>query len=102
MEVISLHLIAFIIIFIPLLAWVSSYILYKALHTFKGTALQERTYMAIILSTAMTLDSILIANRAFNIRFGDTIILLILGISMIFVSVPNIYWLYLYIGNKFK
>lgn len=58
--------------------------------------------MAGVLAVASSLNGVLATFRLLDIHPGNLVALLILSASLLLVSVPNMYWLRLYLGNRFR
>lgn len=96
--------VAIVLLFLPIVDWTAVWLLRKAVQYTKvpGIALKERLTVAIFLAITVTLNAIIGAAVVFDITLPTGMGLAILAVSLIMVSVPNLYWLYLYSWNKFK
>lgn len=102
-EDIYLFIVSVILIAAPIIDWSATYVLHKASRkaTTRSFALEERSRVAFILALSNTISGFLAACRLLAIVLGPTFIIL-LGISLTLSSVPNAYWLYSYLRNKFR
>lgn len=98
--------VALILLVLPFFDWTAVYILRKTRQTAeqdgrKHIALRERSVMAKVLATAVSMNAVLAIIRIFHPDIPGWMPLIILSISLILVSIPNLYWLSLYVRNKF-
>lgn len=93
-----------ILLVLPLADWTATIILHRASKKVQtpNLALKERTRMALVLALASTLNGFLASVVIFQLRPGAELFTVILAISLILGSVPNLYWLFLYYSNRFK
>lgn len=106
MEVI-LNVVAAILLVLPIFDWTAVYILRKTRLAVETDgkphiALRERSLMAKILATAVSLNASLAVIRIWHPDIPSWLPIAILSISLILVSIPNLYWLSLYIRNRFR
>lgn len=99
-----LYFVAIFLLFAPLSDWTATYILFRASKKVEheSIALMERAKIATILAIVTTLNSILAMNRLFNWHLPEVVVLSILSTALVLVSVPNLYWLSLYLRNRFR
>jgi len=97
-------IVALILVVLPVVDWTASIILYRASAKVNHTniALKERGQMAGVLATASTLGGVLALFRLFELHPPNIIALFILSGALILSSVPNLYWLSLYFGNRLR
>jgi hypothetical protein len=97
-------IVAAILLLLPVIDWGVSYILFRASKKLNHSnlALKERGQMAGVLATASTLNAILAFIRLGELHIEPVYPILILSISLILGSVPNIYWLFLYTSNRLR
>jgi uncharacterized membrane protein len=95
--------VAIILLLLPIVDWTATYILHKASKqaSIRNIALKERSRMAMVLATATTLNGFIALNRLTPLNINNLLIIVVLSISLILVSVPNLYWLWLYYQSKF-
>lgn len=104
MEEVFSTLVAITLIILPIASWTATYILrkiYKKSQPYQ-IAIKERYMVAIILALVTTINAELAINRLTGNQANNTVMLALLAISLILVSVPNIYWLWLYATNRFR
>lgn len=99
-------IVALLLLGSPFVDWTATYILYRAYKKGKTSghntiALSERATMAAVLSLASTANSILAVNRIFELHINNFLAVGVLAFSLLLVSVPNTYWLWLYLKNRF-
>lgn len=99
---IFVSIVAFILLALPIIDWTASIILHRASSTTHNIALKERARMATVLAIATTLNGVIALNRIAQLHFDSFIIIVILSVSLILVSVPNMYWLSLYLRSRFR
>lgn len=99
-----LFFVALILLILPVIDWTASLILYRASKKInhKNIALKERGQMAGVLATASTLSGLIAANRMFHLNIDSIIIIILLSISLILASIPNMYWLTLYLRSRLR
>lgn len=92
--------VAIILLILLIADWTATTILFRASRGRNNIALTERARMAAALAIAASLNAALAVNRLLELHFGTFNVLLILSISLILGSVPNLYWLSLYFRNR--
>lgn len=102
-----INIVAAILLVLPIFDWTAVYILRKTRISAEQDgkphiALRERSLMAKVLATAVSLNAALAIIRIWHPSLPPWIPILILCVSLVLVSVPNLYWLSLYASNKFK
>src|SRR5215217_5287866 len=97
-------IIALMLFIIPVFDWTASFILHRAskLASHENIALRERSRIAVVLAIVTSLNAILASFRLFDLHVPPEGAVFILSISLLLVSVPNLYWLSLYYRNKLR
>lgn len=93
----------------PIADWSAFYILRKVYKSSDAPsiAVRERYFVATVLAIVTTINAILGANAIETRITGNPILppgipLIILSFSLILVSLPNMYWLWLYFTKRLK
>jgi putative Mn2+ efflux pump MntP len=94
--------VAVILILLPISDWTATFILQNAAKKNNNIALKERRNVAAILAIAVSLNAVLGAVRVTESHIHPFLAILILSTSLILVSVPNLYWLSLFIRDKLR
>lgn len=98
-------IVAIVLLLLPISDWTATYILRKAtkrahaLHK-DNIALKERATIARVLAIVSTINGIFALIRLTSITPGPIIVTILLTLSFILSSVPNLYWLWLYYRNR--
>lgn len=95
-------IVSVILIILLVVDWTATTILFRASRKAKidNIALRERAKMAGTLAIASTINAIFAINRLLELEITTPIILIALSMSLILGSVPNMYWLSLYLRNR--
>ncbi len=103
MEDTFLFFVSIILLAAPFIDWTATLILRRASDEAgpEKIAILERSRMALVLAMASTINGFLAYCRLANITLGSIFVIL-LGISLILSSVPNLYWLTLYLRKRFN
>lgn len=97
--------VAVVLLILPIVDWSAVYLLWKALRgagNRAGVALKERFTVAVFLAITVSLNALIGLVVLLDITLPSGFALAILATSLIMVSAPNLYWLYLYSWDKFK
>ena len=95
--------VALLLFVLPIVDWTAAYLLYRAYkQSNNNLAIKERGRMAGVLAIATTLNGVLATFRLLEVHPSSAFVLLILSVSLLLVSIPDMYWLYLYFGNRFR
>lgn len=93
-----------LLLLLPVIDWTATIILHRATSRapHENIALKERAKMAAVLATATTINGFLSFNRLADLNIESHLATVLLSISLILISVPNIYWLSLYLRNRLR
>lgn len=97
--------IALVLVLLPAIDLTAVVLLWRAVKKAgdkAGIALKERLTVAIMLWIVVSLNGLLGWAVLLDITLPPGVGLAILATSLILVSMPNLYWLYIYSQNKFK
>lgn len=93
---------AVILVLLPVVDWATALMLLAAAHRNPGiTALSERAHTALLLALSATLAGTLGLVRLGEVYIPNDVAILLLGISLVLVSLPALYWLVLYLTGRF-
>ncbi len=103
MEEIFTFIVAIFLLIAPFIDWTSAYILHRASKEAgpSGIAIGERSRMATVLAVSNSFSGLLALARLFSITLGSVFVV-ILAASLLLSSVPNTYWLYLFLKKKLQ
>lgn len=101
---IYLFVVLILLILLPVFDWIATFILHRASSyaSPENIALKERAKMAAVLATATTINGFLSVNRIAQLNVENHLAIVLLTISLILISVPNMYWLSLYFRNRLR
>ena len=104
MEEAFTFVVAILLIILFIADWSASYILHRLARQspVNNIAIKERASMATILALSSSINVILATTRLFELKIGGFSALVLLSISLILGSVPNLYWLSLYYRNRLR
>lgn len=97
--------VALVLVLLPFVDWTAVYLLWRAIKgagNKAGIALKERFTVALMLAIVVSLNAIIGWAVLADVTLPPGVGLTILATSLIMVSAPNLYWLYLYSWDKFK
>lgn len=93
-------IVSIILVLLPISDWTATFILRSAAKKSNSVALKERRNVAGILALAVSLNAILATIRLTEIHIDGIWAVMILSASLLLISVPNLYWLSLFLRNR--
>ena len=101
MEDVYTFVVAIVLLVLLVADWIATTILFRASRQAgDNPALTERARMAGFLAIASTINGVLAVNRLLELHLLGFAALVLITISLILGSIPNMYWLSLYVRNK--
>lgn len=96
--------IALVLLLLPIFDWTAVWILRRAIKhaPVVSVALKERFVVALLLAITVSMNALIGLVVLLDITLPPGIALAILASSLVMVSAPNLYWLYLYGSNRIK
>lgn len=93
---------AVLLVLLPAVDWMTALILISAARRHPGiTALTERAHTALLLALSATLAGVLGLVRLGEVVLSNDLAIVLLGLSLVLVSLPALYWLVLYLTGRF-